>query len=67
MYATEALSPSFGGSDDVGLSDEEGRGLDECPRTTLVTIPGAGHFTMNQEPPRIAELILEMVSADAGR
>jgi pimeloyl-ACP methyl ester carboxylesterase len=30
-------------------------------------IPAAGHFTMNEEPGRIAELILEMVSADAGR
>jgi pimeloyl-ACP methyl ester carboxylesterase len=33
---------------------------------TLATIPDAGHFTMNEEPGGIAELILEMVSADAG-
>jgi pimeloyl-ACP methyl ester carboxylesterase len=49
----------FGEHDDTGLTDEERRGLEECPHTTLVTIPGAGHFTMNQEPARIAELLLE--------
>jgi pimeloyl-ACP methyl ester carboxylesterase len=54
----------FGENDDVGLSEEERRELDECARTTLATIPGAGHFTMIQEPRRIAEVILKTVSAD---
>ena len=57
----------LGERDDVGLTDEERRGLEECPGTTLVPIPAAGHFTMNEEPGQIAELILEMVAADAGR
>jgi pimeloyl-ACP methyl ester carboxylesterase len=33
---------------------------------SLARIPDAGHFTMNEEPGRIAELIPEMGSADAG-
>jgi pimeloyl-ACP methyl ester carboxylesterase len=57
----------FGERDDTGLADAERRALEECPRTTLVTIPGAGHFTMNQEPGRIAELLLEMVSENPSR
>jgi pimeloyl-ACP methyl ester carboxylesterase len=54
---------AFGEHDDTGLADEERRRLDECPCTTLTTIPGAGHFTMNQEPRRIAELLLGILSA----
>lgn len=52
----------FGGDgNDVGLTDEERRGLDECPRVVLVTIPDAGHFTLNEQPGRIAELVLETI------
>lgn len=51
----------FGERDDVGLTDEERRGLQECDLVTLVTVAGAGHFTMNQEPARIADVIVEMV------
>ena len=57
----------FGEHDDVRLADKERRKLDECPRTTVITISGAGHFTMNQEPRRVAELILEVIPADSGR
>jgi pimeloyl-ACP methyl ester carboxylesterase len=57
----------FGEHDDTGLADSERRGLAECPRVRLVTIPGAGHFTMVQEPGRIAELVLEMVRANGRR
>ena len=53
----------FGEKDDVGLADEERRALEQCPRTTLTTIAGAGHFTMNQEPGRIAEVVLEALPA----
>jgi pimeloyl-ACP methyl ester carboxylesterase len=56
----------FGEDDDTGLSDEERRALEACPGTTLVTIPDSGHFTMNQEPGRIAELLLEGVPKAAG-
>jgi pimeloyl-ACP methyl ester carboxylesterase len=52
----------FGERDDeVGITDEERRGLGECPHVSLVTIPDAGHFTLNQQPGRIAELILETI------
>jgi pimeloyl-ACP methyl ester carboxylesterase len=57
----------FGEHDDTGLADEERHGLEECPRVRLVTIPGAGHFTMVQEPGRIAEMVLEMVAAEGRR
>jgi pimeloyl-ACP methyl ester carboxylesterase len=57
----------FGEGDDIGLTDDERRALDECSHVTLVTIPDAGHFTLNEEPGRIAELIVGMVSAAAAR
>ena len=57
----------FGEHDDTGLTDSEWHGLEQCPRVRLVTIPGAGHFTMVQEPGRIAELALEMVHAKGRR
>jgi pimeloyl-ACP methyl ester carboxylesterase len=57
----------FGQRDDVGLADDERRALEACPHVAVVTIPDAGHFTLNEEPGRIAELIIEMVSADTAR
>src|SRR4051794_29433455 len=57
----------FGERDDVGLADDERRALEDCPHVALVTIPNAGHFTLNEEPGRVAELIVEMVSADTAR
>jgi pimeloyl-ACP methyl ester carboxylesterase len=53
----------FGERDDVGLTDEERRGLEQCPAVTLITIADAGHFTMNSEPSRIGDVIREMVSS----
>lgn len=47
----------FGENDDVKLQDEERRALEACPHVTLVTIPDAGHFSLNTHPARIAELI----------
>ena len=57
----------FGERDDIGLADDERRALEECPHVAVVTIPDTGHFTLNEQPGRIAELIVEMVSADAAR
>jgi pimeloyl-ACP methyl ester carboxylesterase len=51
----------FGERDDVGLTDEERRGLEQCPAVTLITIAGARHFTMNSQPGRIADVIRDMV------
>ncbi len=55
---------AFGEHDDIGLTDQERRELEACPRVTLVTIPDAGHLTINEKPGSIAELIIEAVSAD---
>jgi pimeloyl-ACP methyl ester carboxylesterase len=54
----------FGERDDIGLTDDERRALEDCSQVTLITIPGAGHFTLNEEPGRIAELIIGMLSAN---
>ncbi len=53
----------FGDLDDIGLTDDERRTLEDCPQVTLVTIPDVGHFTLNMVPDRVAEIVLEAVSA----
>jgi pimeloyl-ACP methyl ester carboxylesterase len=53
----------FGEYDDTKLQDEERGQLASCPQVTLVTIPETGHFTLNTHPGRIAELVLEAISA----
>jgi pimeloyl-ACP methyl ester carboxylesterase len=53
----------FGERDDVGLKDDERRGLEECPHVTMVWIPDAGHFTLNEEPGLIAEVVLDALSS----
>lgn len=55
----------FGERDDVGLADDERRGLEACGRVTLVTIPDTGHFALTDKPARVAELMLEAVSSSA--
>jgi pimeloyl-ACP methyl ester carboxylesterase len=49
----------FGDRDDVGITDEERRLLEDCPRTHLITIPGAGHLTLVETPARVAEFVKE--------
>ena len=51
----------FGEHDDIGLTDDERNTLAEAPQVTTVTIAGAGHFTLNQKPAEIAELVLDAV------
>ena len=55
----------FGAHGDVGLTDEERRGLEACPRVTLTTIPDAGHMTPMEAPRRIADLIVEAAAVGA--
>jgi pimeloyl-ACP methyl ester carboxylesterase len=55
----------FGDKDDVGLFDDERRGLEGCRRVTSVSIPDTGHFTLKTHPGEVAELILEAVCAAA--
>jgi pimeloyl-ACP methyl ester carboxylesterase len=52
----------FGDLDDIGLTDDERRTLEECPQVTLVTIPDVGHFTLNVVPDRVSEILLEAIS-----
>jgi pimeloyl-ACP methyl ester carboxylesterase len=55
----------FGERDDIGLTDDERRALAGYPNVTIVEIPNAGHFTLNQEPGQIAELVLDALSSQA--
>ena len=43
---------------DGGLTSEEQSTLKACPRTTLVTIPGTSYFIPNEEPQRVASLLV---------
>jgi len=53
----------FGEHDDIGITPDERALLDAAPQVTLVEIPAAGHFTLNQKPNEIAALVLEAVAA----
>jgi pimeloyl-ACP methyl ester carboxylesterase len=57
----------FGEHDDVGITDDERRTLEGCPHVTLVTIPEAGHFTLNQKPDLIAVLVLNAIESKTHR
>ena len=48
---------------DGGLTDDERRALEMCPRVHLVTIPGSVFFLPNEVPDRIAQVIMEAVAA----
>jgi pimeloyl-ACP methyl ester carboxylesterase len=52
----------FGDRDDIGLADDERGVLEQCSDVTMVTISDAGHFTLNQKPGQIAELVLDAVA-----
>jgi pimeloyl-ACP methyl ester carboxylesterase len=52
----------FGESDDVGITDDERAVLEASPHVSIVNIPDAGHFTLNQKPAEIAKLVLEAVT-----
>ncbi len=47
---------------DGGLTEDERRGLEACPRTNLITIPGTSYFLPDEEPQRLAEIIAEAIS-----
>jgi pimeloyl-ACP methyl ester carboxylesterase len=36
--------------------------LAKCPSVTIVTISDAGHFTLNEKPSEIAEILLDAVA-----
>ena len=39
---------AFGEHDEVGLTDEERRGLEACPSVTMATIPDSGHMMLDR-------------------
>jgi pimeloyl-ACP methyl ester carboxylesterase len=51
----------FGEHDDIGLTDDEREVLEQCPSATVVSIADAGHFTLNEKPREIAEILLDAV------
>ncbi len=53
----------FGEHDEIGLTDDERDVLEDCPSVTVVTIADAGHFTLNQKPSEVAEILLAAVEA----
>jgi len=53
----------FGDHDDIGLTENERDVLEKCPTVTVVTIPDAGHFTLNEKPGDIADILLDAVKA----
>ena len=53
----------FGDEDEIGLQESERRQLEACPTVTLITIPGAGHFTLNQKPAQVAEVVLQALAS----
>ena len=55
----------FGDHDDVGLADDERGRLEQCPSVSLITIADAGHFTLNEKPARIADVLLDALEQSA--
>ena len=52
----------FGEHDEIGLTDEERDILERSPSVTLITIPETGHFTLNEKPAEIAEILLDALA-----
>lgn len=53
---------------DGGITDDERRTLEACPRMRVITIPGASYFTPNENPALVARLVVGALgqSADHG-
>ena len=52
----------FGEHDEIGFADEERNALERCPAVTLVTIAGARHFSLNEKPGEVAEIVLDALA-----
>ena len=51
----------YGERDDVGITPDERALLEAAPGIRLVEIADTGHFTLNQKPDEIADLVLQAV------
>jgi pimeloyl-ACP methyl ester carboxylesterase len=49
----------YGENDDIGITDDERDVLAASRHVSIVRIADAGHFTLNQQPGQIANLVLE--------
>jgi pimeloyl-ACP methyl ester carboxylesterase len=47
---------------DGGLTDDERRTLEVCTNTTVITLPGTSWFIPNEEPQRVADLVVEALA-----
>ncbi|MFF1446020.1 alpha/beta fold hydrolase [Streptomyces sp. NPDC058295] len=52
-----------GDRDAIGLTADERRGLEACPRVRMVTVPDAGHLLLVEQPAAVAEVVAEAVTA----
>ncbi|MFF9275522.1 alpha/beta fold hydrolase [Streptomyces griseosporeus] len=52
-----------GDHDEIGLTEDERRGLEACPHVTLRTVPDAGHLLLVEQPARVAATVMEAVAA----
>lgn len=55
----------FGERDDIAITDDERKTLAEYPHVTILEIADAGHFTLNDEPGQIAELLLDALRSQS--
>src|SRR5450755_3074267 len=51
---------------DGGITDDERRTLEACPRISVITIPGASYLTPNEEPALVAKLVVEALDSARG-
>ncbi len=51
---------------DGGITDDERRTLEACPRIRVITLPGASYFTPNEEPALVAKLVVEALDRVRG-
>ena len=54
---------AFGDHDEVGLTEEERRSLENCANITLVPIADSSHMTLNEKPGEVVDLILQAVAS----
>jgi pimeloyl-ACP methyl ester carboxylesterase len=53
----------YGERDDIGITPDERAPLEAAPGIRIVEIADAGHFTLNQNPSEIADLVLQAVAS----
>ena len=57
----------FGERDDIGITDDERNALAEYPHVRIIEIANARHFTLNEQPGQIAELLLDALGSESPR